>query len=75
MTAQPKHTEIRFEDAIEFALLARGYAKGNPDLFDAERALFPADVVTYIQASQPRKWQSLVDLQGNAAEATALMPW
>jgi hypothetical protein len=36
VTAQPKHTEARFEDAIEFALLARGYAKGDPELFDAE---------------------------------------
>jgi type I restriction enzyme R subunit len=72
MTAQPKHTEIRFEDAIEFALLGRGYAKGDPKLFDAERALFPSDVIAYIKASQSKKWQSLVDLQSDAAEATLL---
>jgi type I restriction enzyme, R subunit len=72
MTAQPKHTEIRFEDAIEFALLARGYAKGDPKLFDAGHALFPKDVIDYIKASQSKKWQSLVDLQGNAADATIL---
>jgi hypothetical protein len=34
MTAQPKHTEIRVEDAIEFALLSRGYAKGDPASFE-----------------------------------------
>jgi type I restriction enzyme R subunit len=72
VTAQPKHTEIRFEDAIEFALLETGYAKGNPELFDAERGFFPAEVVAYISLSQPKKWQSLVDLQGAAAEPTLL---
>ncbi len=72
MTSQPKHTEARFEDAIEFSLLARGYAKGDPEYFDAERAIFPKDVTAYIKASQAKKWQSLVDLQGSAAEATLL---
>jgi type I restriction enzyme, R subunit len=72
VTAHRKHTEARFEDAIEFALLARGYAKGDPELFDAARALFPKDVIAYIKASQSKKWQSLVELQGNAAEATLL---
>ena len=68
MTVQPKHTEIRFEDAIELALLARGYARGDRESFDAEHALFPKDVVAYIQVSQAKKWQSLVELQGDAAE-------
>jgi type I restriction enzyme, R subunit len=53
-------------------LLARGYAKGDPELFDAERALFPKDAIAYIKASQSKKWQSLVELQGNAADATLL---
>jgi type I restriction enzyme R subunit len=72
VTAQPKHTEARFEDAIEFALLARGYAKGDPGWFDAERALFPKDVIAYIQVSQSKKWHSLVELHGGSAEATLL---
>ena len=74
MTAQPKakHTEIRFEDAIELALLARGFTKGDPESFTAETALFPKDVVAYVKLSQAKKWQSVVDLQGSAAEATLL---
>src|SRR6266567_758407 len=72
MTAQPKHTEARFEDAIEFALLARGYVKGNREAFNAEQGIFPSDVMAYLKASQQRKWQALVDLQGSAAEATLL---
>jgi type I restriction enzyme, R subunit len=72
VTAQSKHTEIRFEDAIEVALLERGYGKSNPALFDTERGLFPADVIVYVKTSQSKKWQSLVDLQGAAAESTLL---
>src|SRR4051794_39252363 len=68
MTALPKHTEARFEDAIEIALLARGYVKGDRNRFNAEHAVFPSDVAAYVKASQAKKWQSLVDLQGAAAE-------
>jgi type I restriction enzyme, R subunit len=72
MTAQPKHTEARFEDAIELALLARGYVKGDCEAFNAEEGVFPQDLLKYIKTSQPKKWQSLVDLQGPAAETTLL---
>src|SRR5215218_10959275 len=72
MIAQPKHTEARFEDTIEVALLSRGYVKGNRETFDAEMGVFPADVLKYVQASQIKKWQSLVDLQGPSAESTIL---
>ena len=67
MSSRGKHSEARFEDAIEIELLARGYSKGDPKAFDAALGLFPADVVAYIGASQAKKWQSLVDLQGDAA--------
>jgi type I restriction enzyme, R subunit len=72
MSARKKHTEIRFEDAIEAALLGRGYVKGGRNAFDTEHGLFPGDLICYVQLSQPKKWQSLVDLQGSAAEATLL---
>ena len=72
MNSRPKHVEARFEDAIEVELLAHGYVNGDPTAFDAERGLFPADVVAYVKASQAKKWQSLLDLQGSAAEATMI---
>jgi type I restriction enzyme R subunit len=72
MSGLGKHIEARFEDAIEIALLSRGYDKGDPDKYDAGRGLFPEDVVAYLKASQAKKWQSLVELQGDAAEATLL---
>src|SRR5437899_1629081 len=67
-----KHIEARFEDAIEIALLARGYNRGDPKTYDSALALFPADVIAYINSSQFKKWQSLVDLQGDAAEGVLL---
>jgi type I restriction enzyme R subunit len=74
MNYSGKHIEARFEDAIEIALLARGYSKGDPKSCDAERGLFSADVVAYIKASQPKKWQSLVDLQATRPRPCSSMP-
>jgi hypothetical protein len=42
MSLCPKHTEARFEDAIEGALLAHGYAKREPMAYDAPTGLFSA---------------------------------
>jgi len=72
MTVSGKHIERRFEDAIQAELCARGFIGGDPETYDAERALFPRDVIDYIKLSQGKKWQSLVDLQGSAAEAILL---
>jgi type I restriction enzyme R subunit len=72
MNYSGKHVEARFEDAIETALLARGYNKGEPKTYDAALGLFPGDVLAYVAASQPKKWQSLVELQGDAAGTVLL---
>ncbi|UQZ91128.1 restriction endonuclease subunit R [Deltaproteobacteria bacterium Smac51] len=54
------HTERCFEEAIaENTFLANGYIKRTNKDFDAERALFPADIFAWIQASQPKVWQAL----------------
>ena len=51
------HKEIDFENAIEQALITLGgYQKGDPTSFDAEIALFPADVVSFVQKTQPKIW-------------------
>ncbi|WP_339038098.1 type I restriction endonuclease [Bradyrhizobium symbiodeficiens] len=72
MSSRSKHNELRFEDAIELELLARGYENRKPETFSATLGLFPADVVEYIKTSQPKKWQKLSDIQRDAAEATLL---
>lgn len=63
------HKEIDFENGIEHALIsAGGYVKGDSKAYDPELALFPADVVDFVQKTQPKVWTRLVQLdQGKAA--------
>ncbi|MDP2643909.1 MAG: type I restriction endonuclease [Desulfobacterales bacterium] len=64
-----QHTEHAFETAIEHHLTtAGGYEKGDRETFDSERGLFPADVIAYIQKTQPKEWEYLANLQKEKAE-------
>ena len=65
--------EKAFETAIEHHLTtAGGYEKGNRDVFDQERGLFPGDVISFIQTTQPKEWEYLASLQKDKAEETLL---
>jgi type I restriction enzyme R subunit len=67
------HTESAFEKNIEDYLLgAGGYTRGDPAAFDRERAIFPADVLAFVQATQPETWQSLEKLHGPDTGAVIL---
>jgi type I restriction enzyme R subunit len=62
------HKEIDFEDDIEQALIVTGgYEKGDPSTYDAEMALFPADVISFVQKTQPKIWTRLVQLDAGKA--------
>ena len=68
-----KHTEIRFEEAIEKELIkSEGYIKGDPKAYDIEKALFPADIITFISETQKKKWEALQDILGDRAEETLI---
>ncbi len=68
-----KHTEIRFKDAITQSLTTTGgYHQGGPDKFDAERGLFPDDVIAFVAATQPKRWASLQEFHGARANAALL---
>jgi type I restriction enzyme R subunit len=64
------HKEISFEDEVCDALAAAGwlYESGDAAHYDRARALFPSDLVAWVQATQPRAWESLVKNHGAAAE-------
>ncbi|QDU71080.1 type I restriction endonuclease subunit R [Mucisphaera calidilacus] len=67
------HKEIAFEAAIEHHLTtAGGYVKGDRDGFDSHRAIFPADVLAFIKATQPDEWAYLEGIQKAKAEETLL---
>jgi type I restriction enzyme R subunit len=63
------HREIDFENAIEQDLLTlSGYAKGlTPVDYDAERALFPKDILGFVQATQEHFWKRMVALNKDKA--------
>ncbi len=68
------HKEINFEDEVCDHLAANGwlYAKDDAKTYDRARALFPADVVAWVQAVQPKAWEALTKNHGSKAEETLL---
>ncbi|UJP04101.1 MAG: DEAD/DEAH box helicase family protein [Nitrosomonas sp.] len=67
------HKEIDFENGIEHALITGGgFEKGGPHGYDAESALFPADVVAFVQKTQPKIWERLTQLDAGKAAAMLL---
>jgi type I restriction enzyme R subunit len=64
-----QHTEHAFETAIEHHLISSGgYSAGNRDCFDPERALFPNEVIAFIQQTQPKPWGEIVKHNKDRAE-------
>jgi len=49
-----------------------GYAKGNPECFDADPGVLPRDTPAFIKATQPQERDYLAPLQKGKAEETAL---
>lgn len=67
------HTERDFEIAIEAGLIgAGGYEKRRPSDYDETLALFPDDVIGFLQDSQPQKWEPLQKLLGDKTAETVL---
>jgi len=68
------HKELSFETEICEHLAANGWlhAKGDAATYDRARALFPADVLAWVQETQPKAWETLVKNHGVKAEETLL---
>jgi type I restriction enzyme R subunit len=68
------HKELSFETEICEHLAANGWlhAKGDAASYDRARALFPADVLAWVQATQPKAWETLMKNHGAKAEETLL---
>lgn len=68
-----KHTEIRFEEAIEEYLVStKQYDKGDPKSYDVDLALFPEDVFTFLEKSQPKYLDAVKEYYGKDAESNLL---
>ena len=68
------HKEVNFEVEICEHLAAHGWlcAEGDAANYDRARALFPADVLAWVQATQPDAWATLVKNHGATAGETLL---
>lgn len=68
------HKELSFEIEICEHLVQHGwlYTEGDAAMYDRARALFPADVLGWVQATQPKAWEILVKNHGAKAEETLL---
>lgn len=67
-----KHTEIRFEEAIEKHLLEHGCIRLKPEEYDAERTLFPKEVIEFIKSTQQKEWEYICEYNGSRAEEVIL---
>jgi type I restriction enzyme R subunit len=72
------HNEIAFETDICTHLAAHGWlyappgTEGDARGYDTPRALYPADVLAWVQATQPQAWEALAKNHGAAAPALLL---
>lgn len=70
----PLHREISFETEICTHLAANGWLhdEGDAALYDRTHALLPTDLVAWIEATQPKAWETLSRNHGAAATTTLL---
>ena len=68
------HKEIAFEEEICEQLGSHGwvYVEGDASRYDRARALFPEDVLAWVQTTQPAAWEALVKNHGAQAGETLL---
>lgn len=59
------HTEKTFETAIVESLAAQGgYSQGEASDYSVELGMFKADIISFIQETQPDKWAKLEAVHG-----------
>lgn len=67
------HKEISFEVEIGEYLESKDWLYSeNDEGYDGARALFPADVLAWVQATQPKAWETLIKNHGAQADETLL---
>lgn len=61
--------ERRFEEDIEEYLITEGgYQKGDPSAFNRKLALDTGTFISFIKASQPKKWEKYLKIYGSESE-------
>ncbi|WP_417334651.1 type I restriction endonuclease subunit R [Halarcobacter sp.] len=66
-------TENTFEIAIEQALVQNGgYSIGDPNTYSKELGFFKDEILTFLQRSQPKKWEKISAIHGKDTENRVL---
>lgn len=63
-----KALELTFQNHIIDELKAQGWLVGTTNAYDRERALYPEDLVSYVQDSQPEVWDKFCKIYGTDPE-------
>jgi type I restriction enzyme R subunit len=67
------HNEYQFEIDVCDYLASHGWLYSKDDKgYDAERALFPEDLLGFIQDTQPQSWERLKSFHNGASQKTLL---
>lgn len=61
------HQEKHFEAYVVSKLKAQGWQVGDTLNYDTERALYPDDLIAWLEATQPEKWAKLQKDNGERA--------
>jgi type I restriction enzyme R subunit len=63
---------VHLETYITQKLIDQGWLEGQTLSYDIERALYPEDVVAWVQTTQANAWHKLVELNGERARTVLL---
>ncbi|MDI9335434.1 MAG: hypothetical protein QM520_00150, partial [Gammaproteobacteria bacterium] len=67
------HHEDQFETEVCDYLASQGWLYSKDDKgYDARRALFPDDLLGFIQDTQPKSWERLKSFHNGASESALL---
>lgn len=63
------HKEVNFENEICEYLVANGwlYSETDAEKYDRARALFPSDLLEWVQLTQPKAWETICKNHGSQA--------
>ncbi|MGL5452617.1 MAG: type I restriction endonuclease subunit R [Aeromonas sp.] len=68
MSQDHKAREKAFQDHIIAQLAASGWLVGESAHYDKERALYPEDLIAFVQQTQPEGWQKFCKTYGEQPE-------
>ena len=66
------HQEKHFESYVVSKLQLQGWKVGNTTHYDTERALYPDDLIAWLEATQPQQWAKLCKDHGERARDTLM---